>query len=178
MRRRIRPLVLAPVVVATALALAACSGGSSSKDAGSKTSTSKTSTSKHGSKSTTTTYSGVAPTGAGADVVTAVSVAEIPKLGKVLVGENGNTLYTYTGDHGSTTSCTGSCASTWPLVGAKGAARGGAGVLADKLTTADRHALYSGHLLHTYSGDEFPGDVKGLQVSGWHAISPDGTTVS
>ncbi len=165
-----------PLVIVAVLALAACSGGSSGKDAGSK-STTTTAAARTG-KSTTTTYAGAAPTDASADVVTAASVAEIPKLGPVLVGADGRTLYTYTGDHGSTPGCTGACASSWPLVAVKGAARGGAGVRAADLTVAGGHLLYFGHLLHTYSADEFPGDAKGLQVPGWRAISPVGASVS
>jgi predicted lipoprotein with Yx(FWY)xxD motif len=111
----------------------------------------------------------------------AVSVAQNPSQGAILVDGAGRTLYLFENDHGTTSACTGGCAQIWPgyTAGAKPGA--GSGVDAGKLATADgqvpAQVTYGGHLLYTYSGDTAPGDTKGVGLPGWYPVSPSGSKV-
>ena len=49
-----------------------------------------------------------------------LSVANNPKLGRILVGPNGHTLYVFENDKGAASACTGGCATIWPALSASG----------------------------------------------------------
>lgn len=127
--------------------------------------------------------SGAAPTSASpaARVATAHT-----KLGTVLVDARGRTLYLFEKDHGSSSSCYGSCASVWPplLTGADPAA--GAGTRPGRLGSSRRRdgkriVTYSGHPLYTYAGDSRPGDVHGQGAdqfgAPWYVLAPSGAKI-
>jgi predicted lipoprotein with Yx(FWY)xxD motif len=117
----------------------------------------------------------------GGQPAAAVSVAQNPAQGAILVDGKGRTLYLFEQDHGTTSACTGACAQVWPAftAGAKPAA--GSGVDASKLATADGQVpgqvTYNGHLLYSFSGDAAPGDVKGVGIPSWYPVSPSGAKV-
>ncbi len=121
------------------------------------------------------------PTGGTAVSIEAKNVAP---LGKVLVDQQGLTLYLLTKEKGGKIACTGSCASIWPPVvlpsgttsattvaGAKSSLLGTV-----KLPDGTVAVTYNGYPLHTYSGDSGPGQANGQGVQGvWFAVTPSGT---
>jgi predicted lipoprotein with Yx(FWY)xxD motif len=111
----------------------------------------------------------------------AVSVAQNPAQGAILVDSKGRTLYLFEQDNGTTSACKGACARVWPAFTAGASPAAGSGVDAARLATADgqiaQQVTYNGHLLYSYSGDAAPGDVKGVGIPGWYPVSPSGTKV-
>ncbi|MDQ3641747.1 MAG: hypothetical protein M3450_09910 [Actinomycetota bacterium] len=99
-------------------------------------------------------------------------------LGTIFVDASGKTLYTWDRDTtGSTSTCTGNCAVTWPpLVLPSGTTAPIAGPGVSLLTTAPRpddptklQVAWDNKPLYTYAGDTAPGETKGDGVGGtWH----------
>ena len=148
-------------VLTLALVAAACGGGGGSSNAKSATTTT--------SAATTTTA------GAGTTVKTANS-----NLGTIVVNADGKTLYANSSEQGTTSACTGACASIWPALMAAGTPTGGAGIDASKLSKAPSgQVVYNGHLLYMFSSDTAAGDTKGQGVAGiWHVVAPTGDIIS
>jgi predicted lipoprotein with Yx(FWY)xxD motif len=164
---------LAPIaaLVAAALAVAGCGGGSSYN--------STTGSGAYGGGGTTATQPASAPTATGA----VVSVATVPKLGKIIVDSRGFTLYDFHKDKGTTSSCYGGCPQVWPPLLTKGAPQPGNGAPAAKLGTTERkdgttQVTFAGHPLYTYVEDTKPGEVNGNDFSSfgaqWYALEPSG----
>lgn len=147
--------------------LAACGGATSAHHAKSPT---KAPSEQQAAPQATTP--GSASTGA------SVIVKNDPMLGAILVSSDGRTLYQFEKDNGTTTACTGACANVWPSLMAGGAPQPGTGVDAARLSTAHGQVTYAGHLLYFFSGDHAPGDVNGLAIPDWSAVSPAGGRVS
>jgi predicted lipoprotein with Yx(FWY)xxD motif len=102
---RSRPITLfagAALMPLTALAVAACGGGGSATAATSKPTTAAT----------------PAPKSA-APHAPSVRVAKT-RLGKALVDSRGRTLYLFTKDSGTKSTCSGACATAWPPLRATG----------------------------------------------------------
>jgi predicted lipoprotein with Yx(FWY)xxD motif len=154
-------------VIAVGLIAASCSSSSKSSIAASPTT--------GGAPATTATVGGAA---AGSPII---AVATDPKLGQLLVGANGHTVYLFEDDKGTSSACTGGCAATWPALSAPGTPPVGAGLDQTKLSTAAgqvaNQAVYNGHLLYYFSGDAKPGDVNGITIPHWDAIAPSGAKV-
>jgi predicted lipoprotein with Yx(FWY)xxD motif len=117
------------------------------------------------------------PTGA---VITATTT---PKLGKVIVEEKGLTLYDFHQDKGTTSSCYGACAKTWPPLLTEGKPVAGEGATPSKLGVTMRkdgteQVTYAGHPLYTYAQDTKPGDTTGNDITSfgaeWYALEPNG----
>jgi len=153
----------AAVVPLAALALAGCGGNSSD-------------TSASPAPSTTTT-SGPPAT---------VNVAN-SDLGTILVSAQGRTLYLFQKDSGTTSECTGACASAWPPLRANGKPTVGGGATASLVGTTQRsdgapQVTYNGHPLYLYQGDTQAGDTTGEGSTafggGWYAVSPTGDQVT
>ena len=110
-----------------------------------------------------------------------VAVAENPAQGSILVDGQGRTLYLFEQDNGTTSACTGGCATAWPALTAPAQPTAGTGADGSLLGTANgqvpQQVTYGGHLLYTYSGDSAPGDVKGVGIPGWYPVSPAGAKV-
>ena len=110
-----------------------------------------------------------------------VAVAENPAQGPILVDGQGRTLYLFEQDNGTTSACTGGCATAWPALTAAAQPTAGAGADGSLLGTANgqvpNQVTYGGHLLYTYSGDAASGDVKGVGIPGWYPVSPSGAKV-
>jgi predicted lipoprotein with Yx(FWY)xxD motif len=149
---------------AVSLALAACASDSS------------TTASAGGTTSTSTSTS----TSSGASGGATISTAQAGDLGTVLVDANGMTLYLFQNDTGTTSTCTGSCAGTWPALTAKGSPTVGGGADDSKLGTTMRddgatQVTYAGHPVYLYSGDSAAGDTNGQGIGGvWFAVTADG----
>jgi predicted lipoprotein with Yx(FWY)xxD motif len=116
----------------------------------------------------------------------AVKVAT-SSLGSLLTDGKGRTLYLFTRDSGTTSSCSGGCASVWPPVMSATAVQVGTGASASLLGTTSSGAgqsqvTYNGHPLYYYVGDANPGDTNGEQLNQfgglWYAVSPSGMQVT
>jgi len=126
------------------------------------------------------------PKTAGGQTAT-VGVAGAGSLGKVLVDSSGRTLYLFQKDSGTTSACTGPCATAWPPLRASGKPAVGAGLSASKVGKTPRsdgkaQVTYNGHPLYRFQGDKKPGDTNGQGISafggGWFALSSAGDMVS
>jgi predicted lipoprotein with Yx(FWY)xxD motif len=143
-------------------------------------SSSGTSNSSAGDAGTTTTVAATPTTGAGgaAAAGATVAVASDPKLGSLLVGPNGHTLYLFEKDQGTTTACTGGCASAWPALKATGSPTAGSGVTASLLSVSNGQVVYNGHLLYEFSGDQAAGTTNGVGIPSWFAVNPSGDKIA
>ncbi len=123
--------------------------------------------------------SSAAPPATGAATVATASVGS---LGTVLVDGTGRTLYLFESDTGSTSTCTGGCAATWPALMTDGDPISGDGASASMLGTSASPAggtqvTYNGHPLYLYSGDSASGQANGEGMGGvWYAVTADGTS--
>ena len=112
-----------------------------------------------------------------------ISVATDPKLGSILVGDNGMTLYIFTKDTANTSTCAGNCLKSWPPLLTLGSPKAGSGVDATLIGTATlagglQIVTYNKMPLYYYSKDTKAGDTLGQGVgSVWYAIGPDGKPV-
>ncbi len=87
----------------------------------------------------------------------------------ILTNSQGMTLYYRTTDTASASTCTGSCASTWPSLltsGAPAAASSLTGTLSSLRDANGTQVTYNGHPLYTYSGDSKAGDTNGEGIGG------------
>lgn len=161
---RTRSIVLGATLAAAAMVMAACSNGSSSAGAAGA----------YGGGSTSTSSAG------GATAAT-VGTADVGQLGTVLVDGTGRTLYIFNNDTGTSSTCSGDCAATWPALVTSGAASAGMGVKSAMLGTTTRddgttQVTYAGHPVYLYSGDTAAGDANGQGVGGvWFAVTAAGT---
>jgi len=101
-------------------------------------------------------------------------------LGEVLVDAEGRTLYAFTPDTSTSSTCTGGCAQTWPPATTRGNPSAGSGVSAGLavITRADgrKQVVANGHPLYRFSGDTKSGDVTGQGSGGsWYAVSAEGS---
>ncbi|MGK5551312.1 SCO0930 family lipoprotein [Actinomadura kijaniata] len=122
---------------------------------------------------------------AGAEPVaatTALEVASVSRLGKVVTDGEGRTLYRFDKDTArpSASSCEDACAKAWPpvLVGkAEPKVDGVDQNLVGKVRRPDGQwqVTLGGWPLYRYAKDASPGDVKGQGVNGtWFAAAPTG----
>jgi predicted lipoprotein with Yx(FWY)xxD motif len=102
-------------------------------------------------------------------------------LGLYLTGAGGMTLYILTKDGPNQSTCTGSCATTWPplAVSAGGSAQAGTGVTGTfaTLTRADgsTQVTHNGMPLYYFKGDSKAGDTNGQGTGGvWFVATPAG----
>ncbi|MFD5732146.1 SCO0930 family lipoprotein [Streptomyces sioyaensis] len=103
------------------------------------------------------------------------------KLGPVVTDSKGMTLYRFDKDTAKPpkSNCSGSCATTWPVVPADGA-QAPAGIAKSALgsvTRADgtKQLTIGGWPAYRYAKDTKPGDTKGQGVGGtWNALAADG----
>lgn len=111
---------------------------------------------------------------------TALRVAET-SLGKVIVDNNGLTLYTFKNDppNGDKSACNGNCANIWPpaFAPASGEPTKAAELTGTvKIITRDdgsKMIAYNGLPLYRYQPDTAPGEVKGEGVGGnWLVARP------
>ena len=135
-----------------------------------------------GSSSTSASPANAATTGPAATVA-----VENTSLGNVLESSKGHTLYLFTKDTGTTSTCSGACAVNWPPLRASGKPTTGSGAQASLVSTTarsdgTRQITYNGHPLYLFKGDGNPGDTngQGLNAFGghWYAVSPAGDQVT
>jgi predicted lipoprotein with Yx(FWY)xxD motif len=148
-----------PLIALTAAACSSGGGGASASPTPAKTTTGQPAT------------VGVANTG----------------LGQTLVDSQGRTLYLFQKDSGTTSACTGACATAWPPLRATGQPTAGSGANASLLGTTQRsdgnpQVTYNGHPVYTFTGDQKAGDTNGQGVNAfgasWFALTSAGNQAS
>jgi predicted lipoprotein with Yx(FWY)xxD motif len=102
--------------------------------------------------------------------------------GKVLVGANGHSLYTFEADTKNHSACGPACRKQWPPVTTAGKPHAGPGVSASHLKVIKGHQVtYYGHPLYTYFKDTKAGQTKGEGAfkfgNFWYLSGPKGTIV-
>jgi predicted lipoprotein with Yx(FWY)xxD motif len=115
----------------------------------------------------------VAPGPAAVDVKTG-------PLGAYLTDATGHTLYLFTPDTSSTSTCYGQCVAYWPPLLTSSAPQAGSGAAASLLGTTKRtdgtmQVTYKNHPLYFFKGDKSAGDMTGQGTQGtWFLVSPAG----
>ena len=99
--------------------------------------------------------------------------------GDALAGAGGMTLYVFKNDTDGSSTCTATCAGTWPpFLGEGSQVNAGDGVSgAFGTTTRDdgsKQVTHGGQPLYYYSGDQAAGDSKGNGIGGVWSIAPVG----
>lgn len=174
------------LAVIGAVVIAGCGGGSSS----SSSSSSEPSTTESESSSATTgneaepESSESAESSSGAESgSTTIASAEVGGVGTVLVDSEGMTVYLYTPDKGTESTCYGGCEAAWPPVVAEGKPDAGEGATSSALGTTKRkdgtmQVTYEGHPVYTFSGDSSPGEANGQEDDGvWFVMNEAGEAV-
>jgi predicted lipoprotein with Yx(FWY)xxD motif len=109
-----------------------------------------------------------------------ISLAKGP-AGIFVIGPNGHSLYVFAKDKGTTSACTGKCATFWPALTATGPITVGPGIDKAKVTLVmgqqARQVAYYGHLLYYFKGDSAPGKTKGASIPGWNLLGPFGNVM-
>ena len=160
------------LAVIAAVVIAGCGGGSSSSSS-SESSGGETT----GSESATTSSEG----GGGSGTITG---AEVGGVGTVLVDSEGMTVYLFTPDQGTESTCYGGCEAAWGPVVAEGKPTAGEGAMSSALGTTKRkdgtmQVTYNGHPLYTFSGDSAPGEANGQEDDGtWFVLDEAGEAVT
>jgi predicted lipoprotein with Yx(FWY)xxD motif len=114
-----------------------------------------------------------APASSSAAGAATVSAATAGSLGTILIGPDGRTLYTHSGDSTNDSTCTGACLTAWPpLTAAAGQqVTPGSGVTGALGTfvrpDGSQWITYGGLPLYYWQGDAKPGDVTGQGVDGF-----------
>jgi predicted lipoprotein with Yx(FWY)xxD motif len=173
-----RTALLVALAAGAALIVAGCGSSSDTTSSSSGGGGSLYGSGGSGSSTTSGSQGGAAAAGDGV-----VSVANNPKLGKIIVNSKGFTLYDFHKDKGTKSACYGGCAKVWPPLTSSGAPKAEGGALASKLGTTKRsdgttQVTYAGHPLYTYVSDKKPGDTTGNDFTSfggeWYALTPSG----
>ncbi|MGH2911562.1 MAG: COG4315 family predicted lipoprotein [Solirubrobacteraceae bacterium] len=170
-------------VLGTLALIAAGCGGSKSSSSTSAASAYPTETEKTATTAATTTPATTPASGGGVTV----AVKHASKLGTILaVGSKKMTVYMFEGDKGTTSSCTGACASVWPPVTTSGTPTTSGAASSSDLGTITRsdgttQVTYKGHPLYFFAKDKDSGDAYGQGVHGfgadWYVLAPSGSKV-
>jgi predicted lipoprotein with Yx(FWY)xxD motif len=143
---------------------------------------SKKSNSAAASSASATTAAAPAAGGSAAAGPATVDVKTGP-LGTYLTDASGNTLYLYTPDTTSASTCYGQCVAFWPAFVTSAAPKAGSGADASMLGTSKRtdgttQVTYNGHPLYFFKGDKSAGDTTGQGKQGtWFVVSSAGMQI-
>jgi predicted lipoprotein with Yx(FWY)xxD motif len=131
---------------------------------------------------------GAMPGAAGSTPPATTVAVRQTSLGTILTDSRGFTLYAFEGDRGTTSECSGACATAWPPVttaSANVAVTGGASKSLVGETTRPggaRQLTYAGHPLYLFQGDHSAGSTngQGLNAFGarWDVLTPAGMEVT
>ncbi len=160
--RRTRNLLLLSISLIAVVALAACSSDSKS--------------------TSSTTKATTAPASSGSTGKAVVVAATVPNVGKVVVDDQGRTVYTLTDSAGKAVACTGACLSAWPpvMIAASETATGSGGAkdVATVAVSGGDQVTINGLPVYTFSGDSGPGVANGdglVSFGGtWHVVKVTG----
>jgi len=166
--KRIAPLA---ALAASALLLAACSNAGSGATTAPTTAAQPPATSAATAEAT----AGASQAAEGYEV----ELGDSDKYGHFLTGEDGKTLYLFTPDTTSASSCIDKCATNWPpfTVDDKSQLKADSGVTGtlDVISRDDgsKQVTYNGLPLYYYAADTAAGDTKGEGVADkWHVAKP------
>ena len=167
---------LLAIVAMAALALTAC--GSSSKKSTATTGTTAPPGTSAPAETTTTA-------GSSATATVALAAVKNEKVGttKVLVDENGKTLYVWDNDKtAGKADCTGACAEAWPPLYVTGTATYGTGLDASLFSTVTgpngmKQLAVNGKPLYLWAGDAKVGDATGQGVNHFYVVAADGNKI-
>ncbi len=107
--------------------------------------------------------------------------------GTYLTDSSGASLYLWVADTGSTSTCSGACATAWPPLLTTGKPTAGGKADASLLGTTTRsdgkkQVTYAGHPLYTFIGDKHAGDTAGQGSNGfgakWWLVTPAGKAIT
>jgi predicted lipoprotein with Yx(FWY)xxD motif len=121
--------------------------------------------------------------GAAAPTGPAKVSAQMGALGNYLTDGSGKSLYLYTPDTTSTSTCYKKCIEFWPPLLTNGGPTAGTGATASMLGTSPRtdgttQVTYNGHPLYYFKGDKAAGDTSGQGKEGtWFLMTPAGTQI-
>jgi predicted lipoprotein with Yx(FWY)xxD motif len=127
--------------------------------------------------------SGAAAASAAAPAGPAAVDVKTGPLGAYLTDATGHTLYLYTPDTTSTSTCYGKCLSFWPALLTSAAPQAGSGAEGSLLGTTKRtdgtmQVTYKSHPLYLFKGDKSAGDTSGQGKEGtWFLVSPAGKQI-
>jgi predicted lipoprotein with Yx(FWY)xxD motif len=178
------PVIKMTVFLGTAALLVA--GCSSSKKASSGTPTAAATTAAAAAPASAAPASAAAAGGSGAAAAPAGPAtvsAKTGALGTYLTDGSGKSLYLYTPDTSSASTCYGQCVAFWPALLTTGAPQAGTGATAGMLGTSPRtdgttQVTYNGHPLYYFKGDKAAGDTSGQGKEGtWFLLTPAGTQI-
>lgn len=118
---------------------------------------------------------------------TAIGVKHNGSLGSILfAGSKRKTVYMFAKDHGTKSTCSGACATTWPPVTTTGRPRATGGAIARDLGTTKRaggveQVTYKGHPLYYFAGDQSAADASGQRLDNfgapWYVLSANGQVI-
>jgi predicted lipoprotein with Yx(FWY)xxD motif len=111
-----------------------------------------------------------------------VKAADNVTLGRIVVDDQGGTVYTLTGADGAAVACEGSCLAAWPpvLILSGTSATGGPGVkgVGSVEGPNGEQATIDDLPLYTFAGDANAGDARGEGISSfggtWHVVKISG----
>lgn len=124
------------------------------------------------------------PTTAAHQTPKAVLMTRSGPDGTYLTDGAGKSLYMFASDSSTKSTCSGQCLSYWPVFGGKVTAGKGvqAGKLASITTAGSAQAVYAGHPLYYYAGDNKAGDITGQGSNNfgakWWLLSPAGKAIT
>lgn len=122
----------------------------------------------------------------GATAAAVVTTHASPK-GTYLTDSKGRTLYMWTADSGSSSTCAGPCAKVWEPFITNGMPHASGGAQQSMLGTTSRsdgstQVIYADHPLYFYVDDKSAGAMKGEGSDGfgskWWIVAPDGSAIS
>jgi len=112
-----------------------------------------------------------------------LSLAQNATFGHILADGAGRTLYAFTKDVGSTSSCYDKCAASWPALLTAGTPQLGDGIASTLISTTVRtdgtnQVTYNGRPVYYFAGDKAPGDTAGQALGKvWWVVSPEGNLI-
>jgi predicted lipoprotein with Yx(FWY)xxD motif len=116
-------------------------------------------------------------------VVGVLRVGRVGGLGSLVIDRGLHTVYVFSKDDGTQSSCYDACATRWPPMITETNPFASDGIDASKLGTTERddgflQVTYAGHPLYDYLGDSAAAEANGNGIDAfggqWHAIEPDG----
>jgi predicted lipoprotein with Yx(FWY)xxD motif len=107
------------------------------------------------------------------------------KLGRILVDQQGRTLYLFMKDKNDKSACAGACAVGWPPLLTNGKPNAGKGVQSKLLGTTVRKSgmqvTYAGHPLYMFFGDHKAGQTNGEGSTAfgaaWYVLGANGQKI-
>lgn len=165
------------------LLLAGCGSSSSSSSSSASAPTPAASTPAATTPTTSTAASSSPASASNATLIT----TKHDKLGTILAaGPKKLTVYLFEADKGSSSTCSGACASVWPPVTTADVGKAAGAAVAGDLGVTTRsdgtkQVTYKGHPLYLYAKDKDDGDTYGQGSksfgAGWYVMNPNGKKI-